>query len=151
MKRFIVMLTAEERIELQKFIGAGKAPARSLTHARILLKADQGAEGPGWGDRKIAAALDVGMSTVGRVRERYRSQGLAATLQRHPPARVYLRKLDGVAEARLIAVACGAPPEGQARWTLRLLAERMVTLEVVEALSYETVRRTLKKTPLNPG
>lgn len=151
MKRLTVLLSPEERAQLHKLIGAGIAPARSLTHARILLKADHGVEGPGWNDRKVAAALDVGVSTVGRVRERYASQGLEATLQRKPPARAYLRKLDGGAEAQLIALACGAPPAGQARWTLRLLADRMVTLEVVEDLSYETVRRTLKKPRLNRG
>ena len=111
-----------------------------------MLKADRSDAGPGWTDAAIAGALDVGLSTVARIRQRYAEAGLVAALERKGPERVYERKLDGAAEARLIALACSAPPAGCARWTLKLLAERLVALEVVDGISYETVRRTLKQT-----
>jgi hypothetical protein len=141
-----VVLTAEQRAELRGLIGSGTAPARLLTRARLLLKADQGEGGPGWADAAIAGALDVHPGTVQRVRRQFVTEGLAATLARKRPDRVYVRALDGRQEAHLIAVACSTPPDGQARWSLRLLADELVRLEVVEAVSYETVRRTLKKT-----
>ena len=131
--------------------GRGVAPARRLVHARILLKADQGEGGPGWSDAAIAGALEVHPATVARVRRQYVAEGMEAALARRMPAREYPRKLDGVREARLIAVACSTPPEGQARWSLRLLVDELVRLEVVEAVSHETVRRTLKQTISNPG
>jgi len=146
MKRYIVTLTAEERRALQALIGAGKASARKLTHARILLKADCGPEGPGCNDEEITEGLEVGHATVERVRQQFVEEGLETALTRRKPRREYLRKLDGDAEAHLIALACGEAPEGRARWTLRLLADRMVVLEYVDTVSYETVRRTLKKT-----
>jgi transposase len=145
-KKYPVILDESEREELKRLIAAGTAPARKLTHARILLKADQGPEGPGWVDEEVADAVEVSQPTVSRVRKQYFEEGLDATLNRRPPNREYHRKLDGEQEARLIALACSEPPEGQARWSLRLLADRMVELEVVEDLSYQTVRRTLKKT-----
>jgi len=117
-----------------------------LTRARILLKADHGEGGPGWSDAAVAGALDVNLSTVLRVRRQCVREGLEATLNRKRPDRVYVRHLDGEAEAHLIAVACSPPPDGQARWSLRLLADELVRLEVVETISYETVRRTLKQT-----
>ncbi len=141
-----VCLSAVERARLRTLIGTGTAPARALAHARILLKADQGEGGPGWNDTAIAGALEVCTRTVARVRQQYVTEGLEAALQRRMPQRVYPRKLDGEAEARLIAVACGTPPPGQTRWSLRLLADELVRLEVVEAVSYETVRRALKQT-----
>ena len=134
---------------MKRLIAAGTAPARKLTHARILLKADQSPqEGPGWVDEAIAEAMETSQPTVSRVRKRYFEEGVEAALNRRPPNREYRRKLDGEQEARLIALACSEPPEGQARWSLRLLADKLVELEVVEEeISYQTVRRTLKKTP----
>ena len=145
-KRYAVELTDAERGYLKGLIAAGTAPARKLTHARILLKADQAPGGPGWVDDAIAEAVEVSQPTVSRVRKQYFEEGLEAALNRRPPNREYHRKLDGKQEARLVALACSEPPEGQARWSLRLLADKMVELEVVDDLSYQTVRRTLKKT-----
>jgi transposase len=146
-KKYPVILAEAEREQLKSLIAAGTAPARKLTHARILLKADQSLEGPGRVDEAIAEAVETSQPTVARVRKRYFEEGLEAALNRRPPNREYHRKLDGEQEARLIALACSEPPEGQARWSLRLLADRLVELEVVDEVSYQTVRRTLKKTP----
>lgn len=146
-----VALTEAQRAELRGLVGRGAAPARLLTRARILLKADHGEGGPGWSDAAIAGALDVNPSTVLRVRRQFVAEGLAATLARKRPDRVYERRLDGAQEAHLIALACGDPPGGRARWTLRLLADELVRLEVVDAVSHETVRQTLKKTPSSRG
>jgi transposase len=147
MKKYVVTLTAEERQHLDDLTAAGKASARKLAHARILLKADAAPGGPGWPDDRIAEAVDVGLSTIARARQRFVEQGLEAALGRKPPDRPSRpRALDGRAEARLIALACSAPPEGRTSWTLRLLADRLVELEVVEAVSHETVRQVLKKT-----
>jgi hypothetical protein len=145
-KRYIVQLSAEEQAGLRTLVGSGSAVARALTHARILLKANQGEGGPGWTDAAIAGALEVGRATVERVRQTYATHGLEAALARKTPERVYERTLDGVGEARLVALTCSPPPAGQARWTLRLLAERLVALEVVDTISVETVRQTLKQT-----
>ena len=149
--KFSVHLSEDERTHLHTLIGQGAAPARLLTHARILVKANQGEAGPGWTDEAIAGALDVSRSTVARVRQRYVTAGLEAALQRKAPDREYQRKLDGEQEAHLVALACCTPPEGWTRWTMRLLAERLVALEVVDALSHETVRQTLKQTSSNRG
>lgn len=146
-KKYPVELTADERAELQHLLAAGTASARKLTHARILLKADQGPEGPGWVDERIAVAVEVSQPTVARIRKQCVEQGLEAALNRRAPRRVYQRKLDGEQEAHLIALACSPPPEGQARWTLRLLADKLVEVAVIDVISYQTVRRTLKKTP----
>jgi transposase len=145
-KKYPVILTQTEREQLKDLIAAGTAPARKLTHARILLKADQSPQGPAWVDEEVADAVEVSQPTVSRVRKQYFEEGMEAALNRRPPNREYHRKLDGEQEARLVALACSEPPEGQARWSLRLLADRMVELEVVEEISYQTVRRTLKKT-----
>ena len=146
-KKYPAILSETEREELEGLIAAGIAPARKLTHARILLKADQSTQGPGWVDEKVADAVEVSQPTVARVRKQYVQEGLQAALNRRPPNREYRRKLDGEQEARLLALACSRPPEGQVRWTLRLLADKLVELEVVEeGVSYQTVRRTLKKT-----
>jgi len=145
-KKYIVTLTQEERGMLQEMLSRGKAAARKLTHARILLKADVAAGGPGWNDESIAEALEVGRATVERVRKEFVEEGLEAALERRKPHRQYRRKLDGDGEAHLVALACRKPPEGRSRWTLRLLADRMVQLEYVDQISYQTVRRTLKKT-----
>jgi len=141
-----VALTEDQRAELRGLVGSGTAPARMLTRARILLKADHGEGGPGWSDAAIAGALDVNPSTVLRVRRQFVAEGLAATLARKRPDRVYERALDGRQEARLVALACSTPPGGRERWALRLLADELVRLEVVAAVSHETVRQTLKKT-----
>ena len=144
--KYAVCLTEAERARLRTLIGGGGAPARLLAHARILLKANQGEGGPGWSDAAIAGAVEIHPDTVARVRRAYVGAGLSAALQRKAPARVYARKLDGAAEARLIAAACSSPPAGRERWTLRLLADGLVRLEVVDAVSHETVRRTLQQT-----
>ena len=146
-----VALTEEQRAELRGLVGCGVAPARRLTRARILLKADHGEGGPGWSDAAIAGALDINPSTVLRVRRQFVAEGLGPTLTRKRPDREYARTLDGRQEAHLVALACAAPPEGQARWPLRLLADEVVRLEIVEAISYETVRQTLKKTSSSRG
>jgi transposase len=145
-KKYPVIVSDTERVQLKNLIAAGTAPARKLTHARILLKADQSPQGPAWVDEQVAEAVEVSQPTVSRVRKQYFEEGMEAALNRRPPNREYHRKLDGKQEARLVALACSKPPEGQARWSLRLLADRMVELEVVEDISYQTVRRTLKKT-----
>jgi transposase len=152
MKKYLVTLTAEGRRSLQELTSAGKASALKLTRARILLKADQADGGPAWPDERIAEALDAGLSTIARVRQRFVEGGLEAALSRKEqdrPSRP--RTLDGRAEARLIALACSAPPAGRKEWTLRLLADRLVELEVVESVSDETVRRVLKKTRSSRG
>ena len=145
-KKYTVTLTETERDELEKLIGAGTAPARKLTHARVLLKADQSPKGPGWADERIAEAVEVSQPTISRIRKQYFEQGLEAALNRRAPNREYHSKLDGEAEARLVALACSEPPKGQARWSLRLLADRLVELEVVDEVSYQTVGRILQKT-----
>ncbi len=147
-KKYPVILTETERDELKQLIAAGTAPARKLTHARVLLKADQCPEGPGWADERIAEAVEVSQPTISRIRKQYVEEGLEAALNRRAPNREYHRKLDGEQEARLIALACGAPPEGYARWSLRLLADKVVELEIAEEVSYQTVGRILKKTSL---
>lgn len=144
--KYVVRLTADDRRELERMARSGKHPARTLVHARILLKADAAQGSPGWDDAAIAEALDCGTRTVARVRKKYAEGGLDSALHRKKPTGRQYRKLDGAQEARLIAVACSAPPAGQARWTLKMLADRLVELEVVDAVSGETVRRTLKKT-----
>lgn len=150
-KRQIVQLTQDERALLLRLVSAGQAPARKLTHARILLQADQGPDGPGWTDEAIVEALAVGEVTVWRVRKRYVEEGLEAALTHRHPKNHRPRRLDGDQEAHLIALACSEPPAGRNRWTLRLLAGRMVELQYTERVSYETVRVTLKKTRSSRG
>ena len=148
-KKYPVILSDTERDDLKRLIATGTAPARKLTHARILLKADESAQGAGWVDEKVADAVEVSQPTVSRVRKQYFEEGLEAALNRRPPKREYHRKLDGEQEARLVALACSEPPEGHARWSLRMLADRLVELEIVEDISHQTVRRTFKKTNLS--
>jgi transposase len=150
-KKYIVTLSQEERRILRELLSRGKAAARKLMHARILLKADVSPGGPGWDDQKIAEGLEVGRATVERLRKTFVEEGLEAALERRKPRRQYRRKLDGDGEAHLVALACQAPPEGRSRWTLRLLADRLVQLEYVEEISYQTVHRTLKKTNSSLG
>ena len=152
MKKYKVTLTAEERQQLHALVTTDKAAAKKLAHARILLKADAAEGGPAWPDERIAEALDVSTATIVRVRQRFVEQGLEAALGRKKqdrPSRE--RKLDGAAEARLIVLACSKPPEGRACWTMRLLADKLVELEVVDSVSDETVRRVLKKTSSSRG
>lgn len=144
----IVRLTVEQRQELEKLAGTGKRSAATMTRARILLKADANAEG--WTDERIAQALDSSPATVARVRKKFVEQGLAAVQRKRPTGRHY-RKLDGAQEAQLAAVACSPPPQGQARWTMKLLADKLVELEVVETIDPATVWRTLKKTRSSRG
>ena len=150
MKKYIVKLNQEEREELQELIGKGQASARKLAHARILLKADSSENGPGWTDQSIAEALEVSIATIERVRERLVEESLASALTRHRPHSPRLRKLDGEQEAHLIALACSKPEEGQERWTLQLLADKLVQLQVVESISRETIRQVLAHNELKP-
>ena len=152
MKKYVVELTEDERRDLYGLISTGSAPARMLNRARILLKADEGkhAEGEPLLDRQIAPMLETSTATVQRVRERFCRQGLDAALERSAPDRLYERSFDGRAEARLIALACSQAPEGRDRWSLRLLAEKAVELGIVQEVSHETVRKTLKKTNCAP-
>lgn len=144
-KKYIVRLSAEERTELEAMVTKGKAAAYKIKHANILLAAD--VDGPAWPDAQIAQAFSCHLHTVENVRQRLVREGLTAALERKPQAQPSrLPKLDGKGEARLIALACSPPPEGQDRWTLKLLAERLIALEVVDSISDQTVRRTLKKT-----
>ena len=149
--KYIVRLTVEERTELEDLIQTGKRAASVILHARILLKADAGANGPGWDDGRIAEAVECGASTVYRVRQALVEEGLTAALFRKKPTGRQYHKLDGAQEAHLIALACSEPPEGRCSWTLRLLADRLVKLEVVASISPECVRMTLKKMNSNPG
>jgi transposase len=150
-KKYIVTLTEAERQILQAMLSRGQAAARKLVHARILLKADASPGGPAWDDERIAEGLEVGRATVERVRKEFVEEGLDAALERRKPRRQYERTLDGDGEAHLVALACSKAPEGRSRWTLRLLADRMVRLEYVEEVSKDTVSRVLKKTNLSLG
>jgi transposase len=145
-KRYRVTLTTDERVELEAMIARGKADARKLAHARVLLQTDEADRGPSRTDEEVAAALNVSTRTVERVRQRFVEEGLSTALLPKPTRRIYARVLDGAQEAHLIALACSAPPEGERRWTLRLLAERVVELGYAESVSHETVRQVLKKT-----
>jgi len=141
MKKYVVVLEADERRKLQGIVHSGKHSARKLRWAQALLRADEG-----WTDEKIAEAFDLSVPTAQRIRQRFVEEGLEVALgaRSHDP-RPYLQRLDGAQEAKLIALACGKAPEGRQRWTLRLLADKIVQLHVVERVSYQTVRRVLKK------
>ena len=145
-KRYVVRLEAGERGGLHRLVSVGKGAARKLTRARILLQADQSDDGPGWTDERIAEGLGVSVRTIESVRRQLVEEGLEATLERRRPRREYERRLDGAKEAKLVAACCSKPPDGRKRWTLRLLADRLVELRVVDSISHETVRRTLQKT-----
>ena len=144
--KYVVRLTEEERGVLLKLVNLGKVAAAKRRRAHILLKADAGSEGSGATDKQIAEALDVGVITVHRTRQAYVEEGFDAAISRKTRTRHRSRKLDGEQEARLVALACGPPPEGRCRWTLRLLASQMVELDIVDSMCKETVRQTLKKT-----
>jgi transposase len=145
-KKYRVTLEAHEREELQKLISRGKGAAKKLARARILLQADESPGGAAQQDESISRSLNVSSRTVERVRQQFVEEGLEMALNPRPSRRVYQRRLDGEAEAQLIALACSDAPEGRKCWTLRLLADRMVELSHVERVSHETVRQTLKKT-----
>ena len=149
--KYIVTLTAAERAELGKLVQTGTAAGRVRTHAQILLKADQGPDGPAWTDDAIKAAFDVGSQTIHRVRQSFVEVGLEAALHRRRPTGWRTRKLDGEAEAHLLALACSTPPQGRKHWPLRLLADQLVVLGYAETVSHETVRTILKKTRSSRG
>lgn len=144
-KKYVIRLTDQERRQLKTLVRRGRVHARKLLYARILLKAD--ASGPDrWTDERIAEALEVSTATVARERRRFCEEGLEVALMPRKPGRPRRRVLDGRAEAHLVALSCSDPPEGRERWSMRLLADRMVELGYADELSHETVRRTLKKT-----
>jgi transposase len=151
MLKYMVRLNSEEHAQLLALVNTGRAAAVKLLHARILRKADVGADSRCWTDAESADALDMSAATVHRVRQGFVEQGLEAALSRKRPTGRQYRKLDGAQEAQLIAVACRAPPEGRARWTLKLLADKLVALDIVDTISTECVRTTLKKTRSNHG
>jgi len=152
MIKYKVTLTREERQQLEKLVSAGKAAARRLTHARILLLADEGEQGPGRTNAAIVAALGVGERTVERLRKRFVTESFEAALDPRPqPPRPDKVKIKGPVEKQLIELACSDPPTGRCRWTLELLAERLVVLKCVDSVSTETVRQSLKKTTSSPG
>jgi len=142
--KYVVRLTDSERQSLLALFTGKRVAADKLLRARILLKAD--VDGPAWSDPEVADAFGVGLSTIHRLRQRLVEEGLQAALARRPSSQQRVKKIDGAKEAYLIAVACGSPPEGRARWTLQLLADKLVELQVVDSISIETVRTTLKKT-----
>ena len=144
-KKYVVTLENTERVELQKMVSTGKSAARKLTHARILLLADAGPEGPGHSDKRIVEALGVGERTVSRLRQRFVEEGLEAAVNPRPRPRPS-SKFEGEVEEQIVALAKSDPPEGRARWTLRLLASQVVKLDMVEGASHESVRKVLKKT-----
>jgi hypothetical protein len=149
--KYAVTLTAEQRTQLQQLLAQGTAPARTLTHARVLLKADEGEGGPAWTNAAISGALEISDLTVTRVRKRFVEAGLEGALHRKVQARRKAPKLDGAQEAHLIALACSEAPEGRSRWSLRLLAGRLVALGQVDEVSHETVRQVLKRGNSSPG
>ena len=151
-KRYIVRLSAEERKALEELLGRARLSAQKRTRAQVLLKADAGAAGPGWVDTRIAEAFDVSVVMVENLRKRFVLEGFEAAIERKKQCRPSRQRiLDGEKEARLVALCCGSVPAGRGRWTLRLLADELVRLEVVESISHETVRRVLKKTNCSPG
>lgn len=152
MSKYSVRLSLQQRKSVEQVVRSGIAPARKIMHAQILLKADKGKQGPAWSDQQIRDAIGVGESVIRRVRKRFVEQGLEDALnRRQQPARPEKQKLDGKQEAHMIALMCTQQPEGQERWTLRALADRLVEVELVESVSHETVRSVLKKMPSNRG
>jgi hypothetical protein len=146
-KRYVVKLSDEERARLDTLVHSGKHPAQMLMRARILLKTDASEAGEAWSDSRIAAALDTSLATIARTRQQLVEEGLDAVLARkHSPNSARVRIFDGAAEAKLIALACSEPPKGRAKWTLRLLEDKVVELKIVDRVSDNTVGRTLKKT-----
>lgn len=152
MKKYRVKLSQEQRQQLEQEVKTGSGPARQLMHARVLLKADEGEQGPGWSDEQIQEAVEVSVPTIERVRRRFVEYGLSNAIVRRPqPERPSKRKIDGEQEAHLIALACSPVPSGYEHWTMRLLADKMVVLGYVEEVSHKTVWETLKKTNSSRG
>ena len=145
--KYVVRLDAEERVELQSMVDEGRRSKSVRQRARILLKVDESPSGFAWTDERAAEFAEVSLSTAHRVRQRFVEEGFEAAVYRKPTTNRQYRKLDGAAEARLVTEACGPPPKGRARWTLTLLADRLVELEVVDAIGATTIGRTLKKWP----
>ena len=147
MEKYIVELTREEQNELAQLVSKGKAAARRITHARILLQANESKDGPAWTDKQISQAFGVHTNTIHGIRRRFVEHGLQVALERKKQNRPSRKRVvDGDVEAHLIALRCGDPPEGRNQWTLRLLADKLVELEIVPSICHETVRKTLKKT-----
>lgn len=151
MEKHIVRLTEEEHEKLSALISKGRGTAATLRKARILLKADESDKGPGWTDVMIHDALDVSVATVFRVRKAFVEEGIDGSLNRKRPQGRQYRKLDGEQEAHLLALACSTPPEGRTRWTLKMLSSKLIELDIVDYISPECVRTTLKKMNLNRG
>ena len=149
--KFIVRLTVAERAEVEGLVNRGKVGAERRKRANILLKADASPEGPAWCDSQIAPAVGVSMATIHRTRQAYVEQGLEDALERKRPTGRHYRKLDGAQEAQLVTIACSPPPPGRARWTIKLLTDKLVELEIVASIGEETVRQTLKKTTSSRG
>ena len=149
--KYVVRLTGEEREQLEKLVKTGKVAAAKRCRAQVLLKADAGPAGSGPTDQQVSEALDVSVGLVHSARQAYVEAGLTAALERKPACRHRPRKLDGAQEARLVALTCSPAPAGHARWTLRLLADKLVELEVVASISKDAVRGVLKKTSSNRG
>lgn len=147
MEKYIVELTSKERKELSELVSKGKAAARKITHARVLLQANESKGGPAWTDKQISEAFGIHTNTIHGIRRRFVEQGLKAVLERKKQDRPSRKRIvDGNVEAHLIALRCGQPPEGTNQWNLRLLADKLVELEIVPSISHETVRQVLKKT-----
>ena len=149
--KYPVELTENERYQLKQLLSSGTASVRKLRRAQILLKSDSSPDGPHWSYQAICEAFNVSQPTIAEVRRAYVEGGLEAAINRKKPDRVYEHRLDGVAEAHLVALACGEPPEGYEHWTLRLLRDRMIQLSYVAHISHETIRTTLKKMNLSLG
>lgn len=149
-KRYVVTLSSGEREELEAITLNGKSSRNKVIKAFILLKADEGEYGEGWTDKQISEAYNISVSTIEKTREKLVEEGLEASLNRKPTSRVYRRKIEGEEEAHLIALVCGNPPEGRSHWTMQMLADKMVEMDLVESVSDETVRQTLKKNELKP-
>jgi len=150
-KTYRVVLAPDQRHHLEALMRTGNAPARTQTHARILLKADCGPDGPAWTDAAITVACDVSIPTVERVRKAFVTMGFDAAVQRKPWTGPSRRKLDGAQEAQLVALTCSEPPPGAERWTLTLLADKLIELKIVASIAPDTVRTILKKTNSSPG
>lgn len=150
-QKYIVKLSEAERSQLKELVSSGEASARQIRRAYILLKSDTSSGGPNWKYQAICEAYEVSSLTVYNVRKNYTEGGLNRAILRKKPERVYERRLDGEGEAHLIALACSEPPDGYERWSLRLLQDRIVRLEIVENISHETIRQTLKKTSSSLG
>jgi hypothetical protein len=146
-KKYVVLLSKDERAALEDLISKGKHAAATILKARVLLKADVSEAGEGWSDSRIVKALDTSLATVARIRQRLVEEGFEAVLARkHSPNSARKRVFDGAAEAKLIALACSEPPQGRSRWTLALLEDKVVELKIVERASDNTIGRVLKKT-----